>query len=123
MTTEEFAAHGLFGARVAPTADANKRSTTSVDKDTLFAAVLERQLSECVEMVPIDGIDLAIDAGWSLLHRSPAGHAPVHIDTLDFRGRQVPAEPHIGKHWRVDAVADAHMSTTDHGCQSSLRSV
>jgi len=66
--TAEFAAHGVAGARIdriATAAGANKRALYDYfgDKDALFAAVLERQLSECAEAVPVDGGDLGDYAG------------------------------------------------------------
>src|SRR5205085_2785954 len=58
--TAEFAAHGVAGARVdriAANAQANKRAIYDYfgDKRALFAAVLEQQLSQVAEAVPITG--------------------------------------------------------------------
>jgi AcrR family transcriptional regulator len=61
--TVEFARHGVAGARIdriAAAAGANKRAIYDYfgDKDALFAAVLEQQLSDCAEAVPVEGGDL-----------------------------------------------------------------
>jgi AcrR family transcriptional regulator len=66
--TTEFAAHGVAGARIdriAAAAGANKRAIYDYfgDKDALFAAVLERELSDCAEAVPVEGGDLGDYAG------------------------------------------------------------
>jgi AcrR family transcriptional regulator len=62
--TEEFAEHGLAGARIdriAERAEANKRLLYVYfgDKDQLFDAVLERQIATLAEAVPLTPDDLA----------------------------------------------------------------
>ncbi|MCP2342796.1 TetR family transcriptional regulator [Actinomadura rupiterrae] len=59
----EFAEHGVAGARVdriAANAEANKRAIYDYfgDKNRLFAAVLERLMTDLAAAVPVDGGDL-----------------------------------------------------------------
>jgi AcrR family transcriptional regulator len=66
--TEEFAEHGLAGARIdriAERAGANKRLLYVYfgDKDQLFDAVLERQIAVLAEAVPLTPDDLGAFAG------------------------------------------------------------
>jgi AcrR family transcriptional regulator len=66
--TDEFAQHGLAGARIdriAERAGANKRLLYVYfgDKDALFEAVLERQIGLLAEAVPLDPEDLGAFAG------------------------------------------------------------
>lgn len=66
--TDEFASHGMAGARVdriAASAQANKRLIYDYfgDKDGLFDAVLEAHIDQTTDAVPVDGPDLAAYAG------------------------------------------------------------
>lgn len=66
--TDEFASHGIAGARVdriAASAQANKRLIYDYfgDKDGLFDAVLEAHIDQITDAVPVDGPDLAAYAG------------------------------------------------------------
>ncbi len=120
--TEEFAEYGVSGARVdriAAAADANKRALYDYfgDKDALFAAVLERQMSECAEVVPIEGADLAGYAQRLVDYHTahPEALRLLMWEALEFRDRQVPAETARTCKYRarVDAVAGANVSATD----------
>jgi AcrR family transcriptional regulator len=120
--TGEFAEHGVSGARVdriAAAAAANKRAIYDYfgDKAALFAAVLERQLRECAEVVPIDGADLAGYAERLVDYHAahPEALRLLMWEALEFRDRRVPAEAaRTGKYQaRVDAVAGAGVSATD----------
>lgn len=126
--TSEFAEHGFAGARVdrvASAADANKRAIYDYfgDKHGLFAAVLERQMIECAESVPVDGADLPGYA--EQLFDYHATHPEVLRlllwEALEFGGREVPAETARTQKYqkRVDAVAGAQTASNASGADKS----
>jgi AcrR family transcriptional regulator len=98
---------------VASAADANKRAIYDYfgDKHGLFAAVLERQMIECAESVPIDGADLAGYAEQLFDYHAahPESLRLLLWEALEFGGREVPAEATRTRKYqkRVDAVASA----------------
>ncbi|TCO58521.1 TetR family transcriptional regulator [Actinocrispum wychmicini] len=97
--TTEFAEFGVAGARIdriAANAEANKRAIYDYfgDKDALFAAVLERQMVQCAEVVPVNGGDMA-DYARRLMDYHAAHPEALRLllwEALEFRGEQVPAE-------------------------------
>jgi len=116
--TAEFAAHGVAGARVdrvAAAARANKRAIYDYfgDKNALFAAVLEHQLSEVAAAVPIDTDRADTDVA-DYARRLAAYHAehPEALrlllwEALELGDREVPAEAARTDHYqrKVDATA------------------
>ncbi|WP_018681254.1 TetR family transcriptional regulator [Actinokineospora enzanensis] len=115
--TAEFAAHGIAGARVdriAADARANKRAIYDYfgDKDRLFGAVLERQMTRCAEEVTIEGGDLA---GYAerLVDYHAANPETLRLlmwEALEYGERAVPGEPERAEKYqkRVDAAAAAN---------------
>ncbi|OIK00868.1 TetR family transcriptional regulator [Streptomyces sp. MUSC 14] len=104
--TQEFAAHGVSGARVdriAAEAKANKRAIYDYfgDKNKLFAVVLERALAELAEAVP-PSEDLP---GYAELlfayHRArPEALRLVMWEALEIGDQPVPAEEARTRHYR-----------------------
>lgn len=112
--TEEFAEHGIAGARVeriVATARTNKAQLYSYfgSKDGLFDAIFAASLERIVEAVPIESSDLpdwAVRlydeylrrpdlirlATWARLERRPAGHLVDDADRLDDRKLQFIAD-------------------------------
>ncbi|QIS21822.1 TetR/AcrR family transcriptional regulator [Nocardia terpenica] len=118
----EFAEYGVAGARIdriAATAQANKRALYDYfgDKDALFAAVLERQMTDCAESVPLDGSDPGEYAS-QLLDYHAAHPELLRLllwEALEFGDRPVPAEESRAAKYRkrADAIADAQTGPTD----------
>jgi AcrR family transcriptional regulator len=111
---QEFAALGFAGARVdriVAEAGVNKRAVYDYfgDKHGLFAAVLDRQLSECAESVAMDGDDLPkyAEALMDYHAQHPEALRLLLWEALEFGDAQVPAEEvRTGKyHRRVQTVA------------------
>jgi AcrR family transcriptional regulator len=93
----EFAAHGVAGARVdriAAAAQANKRAIYDYfgDKEALFTVVLEREMTDCAELVPLDGSDLAEYAQRLFEYQVEHPHflRLLMWEALEFEGRQIP---------------------------------
>ena len=93
----EFAAHGVAGARVdriAAAAQANKRAIYEYfgDKEALFCVVLEREMTDCAEAVPLDGGDLAEYAGRLVEYQAQQPHflRLLMWEALEFDGGQIP---------------------------------
>lgn len=113
--TEEFAAHGIAGARVeriVATARTNKAQLYGYfgSKEGLFDAIFSGSLERIVNVVPIDAADLAdwavrlYDeylrrpdlirlATWARLERRPAGHLVENAERVDSK--------------KLDAIAEA----------------
>jgi AcrR family transcriptional regulator len=118
--TAEFAGRGVAGARIdriAAAAEANKRAIYDYfgDKESLFAAVLQRQMTECAEAVPVDGTDLAEYA--RQLSDFHAGH-PEFLrlllwEALEHGRRPVPAETERAEKYRKRAGAFAEAGRSD----------
>ncbi|MGK3205867.1 TetR family transcriptional regulator [Amycolatopsis sp. MEPSY49] len=103
--TEEFARYGIAGARVERIVEAARTNRAQLyayfgSKDGLFDAIFFASLERIVNVVPIDGADLAgwavrlYDeylrrpdlirlATWTRLERRPAGHLVADTDRLD----------------------------------------
>lgn len=111
--TTEFARYGVAGARVdriAADAKANKRAIYDYfgDKDALFGAVLEDQMTRCAQDVRIEDGDIA-DYAERLFDYHLANPATLRLlmwEALEFGDRPVPAEAERGQKYRsrVDAV-------------------
>ncbi len=111
--TAEFAEFGVSGARVdriAAEAKANKRAIYDYfgDKDALFGAVLEDQMTHCAEEVRIDGGDVA-DYAERLFEYHTTNPTTLRLlmwEALEFGDRPVPAEDIRAKKYRsrVEAV-------------------
>lgn len=93
----EFAAHGVAGARVdriATAAQANKRAIYEYfgDKEALFSVVLEREMTDCAEAVPLDGSDLAEYAQRLFEYQVEQPHflRLLMWEALEFEGGQIP---------------------------------
>jgi len=110
--TEEFAEHGLAGARIdriAEHAGANKRLLYVYfgDKDQLFDAVLERQIATLAEAVPLTSGDLGAFAAARFDHmlahpqaaRLAAWRSFARAEPTDAERRSYQA--------KVDAIAEA----------------
>jgi AcrR family transcriptional regulator len=121
--TTEFAGHGVAGARIdriAAAAGANKRAIYDYfgDKEALFAVVLERELSDCAEAVPVAGGDLG-DYAERLLEYHAARPEALRLllwEALEFSDRQpVPAEHvRIDKYSRrAEAIAGTNQVSVD----------
>ncbi|WP_068007827.1 TetR family transcriptional regulator [Nocardia pseudobrasiliensis] len=120
--TTEFAEFGVAGARIdriAANAQANKRALYEYfgDKNALFAAVLERQLTDCAESVPLDGADPA-DYASRLMDYHAAHPEALRLllwEALEFGDRPVPAEAarsdKYGK--RTEAIASGDTGLAD----------
>jgi AcrR family transcriptional regulator len=111
---EEFAAHGVAGARmdrIATTAQANKRALYDYfgDKEALFAAVLEREMTDCAEAVQLDGGDLAEYAQRLFEYQVEQPHflRLLMWEALEFNGGQIPGrEARTAKYLaRADRIA------------------
>ena len=105
--TEEFAQHGIAGARVERIVAAARTNKAQLydyfgNKDGLFDAIFGASLERIVDVVPIDSSDLpdwAVRlydeylehpslirlATWARLERRPAGHLVEDADRLDDR--------------------------------------
>ncbi|MEV7095020.1 TetR family transcriptional regulator [Amycolatopsis sp. NPDC051045] len=103
--TEEFARHGIAGARVERIVEAARTNRAQLygyfgSKDGLFDAIFLASLERIMNVVPIDGTDLAgwavrlYDeylrrpdlirlATWTRLERRPAGHLVDDADRMD----------------------------------------
>ena len=94
---DEFAAHGVAGARVdriAAAAQANKRAIYDYfgDKEALFSVVLEREMIHCAEFVPLDGDDLGEYARNLVEYQAENPHflRLLMWEALEFEGAQIP---------------------------------
>jgi AcrR family transcriptional regulator len=107
VATREFAEHGIAGARVERIVAAARTNKAQLygyfgSKEGLFDAIFSGSLERIVNVVPIDGADLAdwavrlYDeylrrpdlirlATWARLERRPAGHLVDDADRLDDR--------------------------------------
>ncbi|MFJ9692829.1 TetR family transcriptional regulator [Kitasatospora sp. NPDC101183] len=112
----EFAAHGVAGARVdriAAAAQANKRAIYDYfgDKDGLFAAVLERLMSDLAEAVPPGDDDLPAYAERLFdYHRArPEALRLLLWEALELGDRPVPGEDTRTRHYqdKLQAVRTA----------------
>ncbi|MCX4096894.1 TetR/AcrR family transcriptional regulator [Nocardia sp. alder85J] len=113
----EFAGHGVAGARVdriAAAAEANKRAIYDYfgDKQSLFAAVLERLMTDLAEAVPPgDDPDLGVYAGDLFdYHRAhPAALRLLLWEALELGEEPVPDEPARTRHYlgKVEATRAA----------------
>jgi AcrR family transcriptional regulator len=121
--TTEFARHGVAGARIdriAAAAGANKRAIYDYfgDKDALFAVVLEQELSDCAEAVPVAGGDLG-DYAERLLEYHAARPEALRLllwDALEFLGREpLPAEDVRTDKYskRAEAIATTNQVSVD----------
>jgi AcrR family transcriptional regulator len=103
--TEEFARYGIAGARVERVVEAARTNRAQLyayfgSKEGLFDAVFFASLEQIVNVVPIDGTDLAgwavrlYDeylrrpdlirlATWTRLERRPAGHLVAEAERMD----------------------------------------
>jgi AcrR family transcriptional regulator len=103
--TEEFARYGIAGARVERIVEAARTNRAQLygyfgSKEGLFDAIFHASLERIVNVVPIDGTDLAgwavrlYDeylrrpdlirlATWTRLERRPAGHLVDNADRMD----------------------------------------
>jgi AcrR family transcriptional regulator len=110
--TEEFAGHGLAGARIdriAERAGANKRLLYVYfgDKDQLFDAVLERQIATLAEAVPLTPGDLGAFAGARFDHMLTHPQAAWLAAWRSFE-RAEPADAERRSYQaKVDAIAEA----------------
>jgi AcrR family transcriptional regulator len=97
--TDEFAEHGVAGARVdriAAAAAANKRAIYDYfgDKDALFGAVLQAEMTRCAEDVRIEDGDVVGYAG-RLFDYHAADPRTLRLlmwEALEYGDRAVPAE-------------------------------
>jgi AcrR family transcriptional regulator len=112
----EFAAHGVAGARIdriAKAAEANKRAIYEYfgDKEVLFSLVLEREMTDCAEAVPLDGGDLPDYARRLLEYQVEQPHflRLLMWEALEFEGGQIPGrEARTAKYLaRADRIAQA----------------
>ncbi|AHH16655.1 putative transcriptional regulator, TetR family [Nocardia nova SH22a] len=115
----EFAAHGVAGARVdriAATAEANKRAIYDYfgDKKALFAAVLEKLMTELADAVPPgEGADLGTYAGALFdYHRThPDALRLLLWEALEMGEEPVPDEQARTRHY-LDKVTAAETAMT-----------
>ncbi|WP_116199609.1 TetR family transcriptional regulator [Amycolatopsis circi] len=118
----EFAAYGVAGARVdriAAAAEANKRAIYDYfgDKKALFAAVLERLMTELAEAVPpADDADLGAYAGALFeYHRAhPEALRLLLWEALEMGDEPVPEEATRTRHY-LDKVAAAETALAGGG--------
>ncbi len=113
----EFAAYGVSGARVdriAANASANKRAIYDYygDKKTLFAAVLERLMTDLAEAVPPgDDVDLGAYAGTLFdYHRAhPEAMRLLQWEALEMGDEPVPDEDTRTRHYldKINATETA----------------
>jgi AcrR family transcriptional regulator len=110
--TEEFAEHGPAGARVdriAERAGANKRLLYVYfgDKDDLFEAVMERQVEQRAEAVPLTPDDLGAYAGAAFDHllKNPQALRLATWRTFE-RGEPTEAEL-VGYKQKLEAISQA----------------
>ncbi|MGW1743558.1 TetR family transcriptional regulator [Nocardia sp. NPDC001965] len=119
----EFAAHGIAGARVdriAATAKANKRAIYDYygDKKALFAAVLERLMTDLAQAVP-PGDDVDLGAYASALfdyHRAhPEGLRLLLWEALEMGDEPVPEEEARSRHYleKISAAEKATVTGTE----------
>ncbi|GAA2125013.1 TetR family transcriptional regulator [Actinomadura napierensis] len=113
----EFAEHGVAGARVdriAASAEANKRAIYDYfgDKNRLFAAVLERLMTDLAAAVPVDGGDLGAYAERLFdYHRDhPEALRLLLWEALELGDGPVPDEAARTAHYRDKADAAASTS-------------
>ncbi|MFJ3802485.1 TetR family transcriptional regulator [Streptomyces sp. NPDC090088] len=115
--TNEFAAHGVAGARVdriAAQAKANKRAIYDYfgDKDKLFAIVLQRALEDLAAAVPPDEDLPAYAERLFDYHRArPEALRLVMWEALEVGDRPVPAEEARTAHYQ-DKIAAAASGDT-----------
>jgi AcrR family transcriptional regulator len=113
--TAEFAEHGVAGARVdriAAAAAANKRAIYDYfgDKDALFGAVLQEELTRCAEDVRISDGDVAgyAERLFDYHAANPTTLRLLMWEALEYGDRPVPAEAARGEKYRdrVRALVD-----------------
>jgi AcrR family transcriptional regulator len=127
--TEEFAQHGVAGARVdriAANAAANKRAIYDYfgDKSRLFLAVLERVMTELADAVPVDGADLAAYATrlFDYHQTNPNMIRLLMWEALELGTSQVPVEDARAQHYedKVTALVDANPALDGSGPASLM---
>lgn len=120
--TAEFAEHGIAGARVdriATAAGANKRAIYDYfgDKDALFGAVLENQLSACAEVVSTEDGDIVSYAERLVDYHAahPEALRLLLWEALEYGEREVPAEAMRGRKYqcRIEATASSATPCAD----------
>jgi AcrR family transcriptional regulator len=105
--TDEFAEHGVAGARVdriAAAAAANKRAIYDYfgDKDALFGAVLQAEMTRCAEDVRIEDGDV-VDYAERLFDYHAAHPSTLRLlmwEALEYGDRPVPGEAQRGEKYQ-----------------------